>query len=227
MSGGARRRAFARVLDSVGTAIVAGDLPEGHVDTVDGLIARTGASRTIVREATRVLVSLGMLTASPRVGLRVTPSSEWDTLDVDVVRWRLASSGREEQLRDLLQLRLAIEPEAARIAAGGASHPEADELAAAGERMVAAADARDEEAFLEADRRIHGLILSMSANAMFARLQSVVEEALRVRAPHEPVAWASAPADVELHLALITAIRAGDASGAAEAMSSIVRGSSR
>ena len=54
-AGPAAQGTFDLVLDSVGLAIVRGDLPAGHSDTIDGLIVRTGASRSIVREATRVL----------------------------------------------------------------------------------------------------------------------------------------------------------------------------
>jgi DNA-binding FadR family transcriptional regulator len=215
---------FELVLDSVGLAIVRGDLPAGHSDTIDGLIARTGASRSIVREATRVLVSLGILTAGRRVGLRVTPYSAWDTLDVHVVRWRLASAERDQQLRELLELRVAIEPEAARIAADRHSAEHTGALTRAVAELRDAAAARNSANFLDADRRLHSTILEASGNAMLNRLQSVVSEALRERTPSESIAWTTAPADVELHAALVEAITTGDGLAAAETMRQIARG---
>jgi DNA-binding FadR family transcriptional regulator len=215
---------FELVLDSVGLAIVRGELPAGHSDTIDGLITRTGASRSIVREATRVLVSLGMLTAGRRVGLRVTPKSAWDTLDAHVVRWRLASPERTQQLRELVELRLAIEPEAARVAADRHNADHARELARAIADLHGAAIAHDSAGFLDADRRLHALILKASSNALFSRLQAVVDEALRERTPSEPVAWATASSDVALHAALVEAILDGDGFTAAETMRRIARG---
>lgn len=220
--------AFDRVLDSVGLAVVCGELDAGHPDTIDGLMERTGASRSIVREATRVLVSLGLLTAGRRVGLRVRPQEEWDTLDAHVVRWRLASPERDTQLRELRELRLAVEPAAARAAAAAASEGGLEEallLAVADLRV--ASEARDGAAFLEADRRLHGMVLAASRNAMFVRLQSIIEEALRERTPAEPIAWDASLADVQLHARLVDCIVSGDSDSAADVMAQIVQGATR
>src|SRR5690606_10836635 len=47
--------AFERALEQLGTEIVAGTLPADATDTIEGFMARTGASRSVVREVTRVL----------------------------------------------------------------------------------------------------------------------------------------------------------------------------
>jgi DNA-binding FadR family transcriptional regulator len=109
--------AFERALDQLGAAIVAGELPAGHTDTVEGFVARTGASRSVVREVTRVLGALGMLSAGRRIGLRIRPLDEWDLLDPRVIRWRLEGSDAAVQLAELRSLRHAIEPAAAAAAA--------------------------------------------------------------------------------------------------------------
>ena len=84
-------RAYRRVLDQLGRAIISGELSQGRVVNVEWAMEQTGASRSVVREATRVLVSLGLLVARQRVGLTVTASSEWeiaaevmDRLDLDI-----------------------------------------------------------------------------------------------------------------------------------------------
>ena len=97
--------AFDRALDQLGAAIVGGELEAGAADTIEGFIARTGASRSVVREVTRVLGGLGMLSAGRRVGLRIRPAEEWDLLDPRVIRWRLEGPGRDPQLRTLTELR--------------------------------------------------------------------------------------------------------------------------
>ncbi|MFZ7086688.1 FadR/GntR family transcriptional regulator [Curtobacterium sp. RRHDQ10] len=222
--------AFHRVLDDVGSAIVAGTLPAGNVDSTDGLVERTGASRSIVREAVRVLVALGMLSSGPRVGLRVLPAERWDVIDPLVIRWRLDGPDRPAALADLRELRRAIEPAAAAAAArviGGSdgrrrpaptcAPPPGVAVLAAADRLRRAADAHDGDAFLAADRDLHGAVLSLSGNAMFARLQRVVEQALEERAGIGPDEH-----DVDLHGVLARAIAAGDADGAAAAMREVV-----
>ena len=212
---------FDRVLDGLGSAIVHGSLPAGHRDSIDGFVSRTGSSRSIVREAVRVLVALGLLSAGRRVGLRVLPASEWDVLDPRVIGWRLAGPEREVVLGELRALRRAVEPVAAAAAAGRASdssHRDGLEaLLAAADRLAAATGPDDAATFLQADREVHRLVLELSGNAMYGRLHRVVARALDERAGIRPDAH-----DVGLHLVVARAVAGGDVSGAARAMQRIV-----
>ncbi|AMM22579.1 hypothetical protein AX769_20690 [Frondihabitans sp. PAMC 28766] len=223
-AGGAGGVAFSRVLETIGRAIVAGELPAGHSDTVEGLQQRTEASRSIVREATRVLVSLGLLSAGRRVGLEVLPPDRWNVLDPAVIRWRLDSPGRSAQIDELRDLRLAVEPEAARLAASRRSTAEAAAITAAGRAVgeAGAAGARDATTYLAADRRLHGLVLVASGNAMFVRLRAVIDAALTERALHERAALPPDPHDVGLHVELADAVAAGEPAAAAALMREIV-----
>lgn len=212
--------AFERVLHDVGSSIVRGDLATDQVVTVDGLVERTGASRSIVREATRVLGSLGLVTASRRVGLRILPVSAWDVLDPLVVRWRLDGPDRAVQLDELRALRRAVEPEAAREAASrvGAGTDADAALRSLAERLTAAAGAdADTTAWADTDRDLHALVLALSGNTMFGRLHAVVDEAVGERRSLPPD-----PHDVHLHVAVARAIATHDPEAAARAMREIV-----
>lgn len=211
--------AFARVLETIGRDIVRGGLETGRSDTVEGIGDRTGASRSIVREATRVLVSLGLLSAGPRVGLRVLPPECWNALDPAVIRWRLDSPGRARQIDELRDLRLAIEPEAARLAAERRTGVQAAALVAAARTLAGAHGATE---YLAADQLLHGLVIASSGNTMFARLGSVVDAALEERAMHERAALAVEPHDSMLHVSLADAIAEADPSAAADLMREIV-----
>ncbi|WP_152353794.1 FadR/GntR family transcriptional regulator [Brachybacterium subflavum] len=225
---------FASTLDSLGLAIVTGELPAGHADTIEGLVERAGASRSVVREATRVLSALGMLSAGRRVGLRVLPFEQWDTMDPLVIRWRLRSPGRIAQVLELRDLRRAIEPEAAalaarRVAAGDAPLAAQEALAHADRQLRAAAAGAGREmlpadaaAYLHADSLLHAQVLALSANAMFIRLRAVIEEGLRERALHERIDLAPEVHDVDLHSEVVRGIRAGAPQAAAAAMREIV-----
>ncbi|MCU1557874.1 MAG: FadR family transcriptional regulator [Microbacteriaceae bacterium] len=212
--------AFRQVLDNLGRAIIDGRMAAGDTDTVDAIVARSGASRPVVREATRVLVSLGMLTAGRRVGLRVRPRAEWDLLDPQLIRWRLASPDRETQLDELRGLRLAVEPEAARLTAIRGIG--AEELSGIADQLERSTLERDGPAFLDADRRFHALLLAAAGNGMLARLRDVVDEALRERTPGDPAHWQAAPGDIALHREVATAVAARDAERAAVAMRRIL-----
>jgi DNA-binding FadR family transcriptional regulator len=218
---------FDRVLDELGTAIVDGTLPPGHTESIDGFVGRTRASRSIVREAVRVLVGLGLLSAGRRVGLRVLPEGSWDVLDPRVIGWRTAGPDREVALAELRALRRAVEPAAAAAAAtrvadasrapDGPSVADLEALLAAADRLAAATGPDAAAPFLQADRDLHRLVLELSGNAMYRRLHRVVARALDERAGIGPDAH-----DVGLHVALARAIADGDPARAADAMREII-----
>lgn len=212
--------AFERVVETVGSAIVQGVRAPDTKTTVEALVGETMASRSVVREAVRVLESVGLLRAGRRVGITVCPRSEWNVLDGRIVRWRLESRERKAQLAELHDLRLAIEPEAAALAAARRDERESLELVAVAERLVNAVDSpRD---FLDADQHLHGLILTASHNSLFLRLRSIIDEALRDRADalhgHGPMRIR----DAILHRELAHAIARGDGGGAAAAAREII-----
>ena len=83
----------------------------------DELAERYEVSRTVVREAVRVLESMHLVESRRRVGVTVLPTERWNVYDPQVITWRLAGSDRARQLRSLTVLRSAVEPVAARLAA--------------------------------------------------------------------------------------------------------------
>src|SRR5690606_40734363 len=96
--------------------------------TLDRIQQRFGVSRTVARETMRVLESMGLVRSRRRVGITVQPRSNWNVFDPRVIWWRLAGSGRNEQLRSLTELRIAVEPLAAAAAARSASAAERAEI---------------------------------------------------------------------------------------------------
>ncbi|WP_432510608.1 FadR/GntR family transcriptional regulator [Kineococcus sp. SYSU DK001] len=206
-----RSPAFRRVLDEIGSAVVGGEFAEGSRTSVDALVDRTLASRSIVREATRVLAALGLLSASPRVGLVVQPAGAWNLLDPQVVRWRLAGPARERQLRELRELRAALEPAAARAAAAHATPAARTRLRELAHRLAPTAD------FPRLDAELHDLVLRSSGNALFVHLANVVGLAVHDRAGVDPD-----PHDVVLHAALARAVADADADAADAAVREIV-----
>ncbi|GAA1009257.1 FadR/GntR family transcriptional regulator [Streptomyces thermogriseus] len=199
------------VLDILGPAITAGEYPPGSVLRTDELAQRFEVSRSVMREAVRVLESMRLVVSRRRVGVTVLPQSEWNVYDPQVIRWRLAGADRPRQLRSLTVLRSAVEPVAAGLAAQHATPEQCAELTECALGMVANSRGHRLEEYLVHDIAFHRVILTASGNEMFARLGDVVAEVLSGRTRHDVMFDDPDPAAVTLHVQVAEAVRAGDA----------------
>ncbi|GAA1773800.1 MULTISPECIES: FadR/GntR family transcriptional regulator [Streptomonospora] len=211
-----------RVLAEVGPAIAAGEYEPGAVLTLDRLAQGYGVSRTVAREAVRVLESMRLVVSRPRTGVRVRPPEEWSVHDPQLIRWRLAGPGRMGQLRSLTELRAAVEPPAAAFAARRATPADREFLVELNGRMVATGRSGDLEAFLRLDIEFHRSILEMSGNEMFAGLTGVVSEVLTGRTEYDLMPRRPRPEALRLHTHVADAIGGGLADVAQAAMRAIV-----
>ncbi|MEU1507303.1 FCD domain-containing protein [Kitasatospora sp. NPDC005748] len=213
-----------RLLADLGPAIASGEIPEGTVLRAEELEQRYGVSRTVVREAVRILEGMGLVASRRRVGSTVQPKSAWDVFDPLVIRWRLAGTDRPAQLRSLGSLRVAVEPAAAALAARHASDDERRELLSLAGELTMTARAADLTTFLRHDIAFHATVLKASGNEMFAHLGDTVGAVLTGRTeyhlmPHQPEPYA-----IRLHREVAEAICAGDAAHAERAMRTIAEG---
>lgn len=215
------------VLDSLGPAITAGDYPPGSVLRTDELAERFEVSRSVMREAVRVLETMHLVESRRRVGVTVRPKAEWNVYDPQVIRWRLAGSDRPHQLRSLTVLRSAIEPVAAGLAAKNATPEQCAELTECALGMVANSRGHRLEGYLVHDIAFHRVILTASGNEMFARLGDVVAEVLAGRTHHEVMFEDPDPAAVTLHVQVAEAVRSGDGTRAEELTREIAVGALR
>ncbi|UDY24719.1 FadR/GntR family transcriptional regulator [Nocardioides sp. Kera G14] len=210
------------VLSSLGVAIVSGEHPEGSVLNLEGLCQTYGVSRSVAREAVRVLESMGLLASRRRVGITVQPRAQWNVFDPRVIRWRLDGTDRVAQLLSLSELRVGIEPAAASLAAVRATPEQCRQLAAAVSDMEVHGRAGDLEAYLAADQAFHRVLLAASGNEMIASLGDVVSEVLGGRTHHGLMPHHPNPAAIALHEEVARAVRAQDAAAAERAMRKII-----
>jgi len=213
----------ARVLDLLGLAICAGDLETGSVVRIEQFQERYGVSRSVVREAIRVLASMGLVASRRRVGVQVLPAMKWNLYDPQVIRWRLASPARTAQLQSLTELRTAIEPEAARLAALRAPLAGASELMGLAGKLWAAGQANDAETFLTLDIQFHRLVLSISGNEMFAKLTTLVQAVLTGRTQYGLMPRHPHKEALQLHVDVASAIQRGNGDDAHAAMLGIMQ----
>ena len=116
-----QERLTSTVANAVGARIVGGEFRPGNSMRLDELEAEFGVSRSVSREAVKILESLGLVRSRRRVGVIVQPMGEWNVMAPQVIQWQLQGPNRLAELEWISQLRSAIEPTAAQLAASTAT----------------------------------------------------------------------------------------------------------
>lgn len=215
------------VLDELGSQIVRGELPPGSTFSADDRAERRGVSRSVMREAVRVLESLGLVSSRRRAGTRVQPPERWNALDTRVVAWGLDGPDRRRQLHQLSQLRLGVEPQAARLAAAHATVEQREALTEAVGALSEQSRAANQAAYLAADIAFHRTLLAATGNRMLAQLSDLVAEVLAGRTRNALMPSEADSTAVQLHRAVAAAVAGGDGEAAEKAMRAIVEESDR
>ncbi|RSN67324.1 MULTISPECIES: FadR/GntR family transcriptional regulator [Actinomadura] len=209
------------VLAKLGPLIVSGALEPGAKVNLEWVQQEFGVSRTVAREAVQVLASMRLVASRRRTGVTVLPADEWDSYDRAVIRWRLGGPDRDVHLHQLSELRTAIEPPAAALAARHADVRQRGRITELGAALETAGAAGDLAAFLEHDIAYHRLLLEASGNVMFAGLAHVVEEVLRGRTLHRLMPPRPKPEALRLHLVVAEAVAGRESEVARAAMTAI------
>jgi DNA-binding FadR family transcriptional regulator len=216
----------AAVVDRLAAMIIQGEDAMGsQLPTEADLCTTMGVSRTVLREAVKTLSAKGMVMTGPRTGTRAQPASAWNLLDPDVIRWRLMSGIDQTFVRDILELRLAIEPDAAALAAQRASEADLGQLRAAYAAMEAAVELG--RGYLDADLAFHETILAATHNQFLAALTPAIDALLRVSFRFSVKSRDSARSSLPLHKAVLAAIMARDGAAAEDAIRTLIAAARR
>ena len=214
----------ARVVDDLGLAIVSGRQQPGSLLPGDSeLIERYGVSRTVLREALKTLSAKGLLQAKARIGTRVRPRDSWNLFDPDVLIWHARLGFTPEFLKHLGEMRLALEPEAAALAAQRTTPEQLSAIWSFVDRMgVPEIPPQD---FVQADLGLHLAIAEAANNPFFQSISTLIEVALVA------MLTVSSPAEnktelaqsVRQHRAIVEAIAAHDVGKARATMQAVVQ----
>lgn len=160
-------------VEHLGRRIAHGDYKTGAVlPKEDELVDKLGVSRTVVREAIKVLCGKGLVRTARRYGSRVCPFDDWNLLDPDVIRWHNPKSPQAARLyAEATELRIIFEPEAAALAARNATRAQRETIHAAAS-AIHPQDSDDD--MMGADYTFHATILQASGNLMLAQLQNLI-----------------------------------------------------
>jgi len=142
------------------------------------LSAEFDISRTATREAVKMLTAKGLISSRPRKGITVLDIKQWNLFDADILQWILLGKPDLYMLRHFQQLRLAIEPEAAFLAAEHAGPDDIILIENALKRMKQAHEGYDDTH--EADIDFHKSVLVASNNPFFSQLTHFIEIALKI-----------------------------------------------
>ncbi|WP_339896772.1 FadR/GntR family transcriptional regulator [uncultured Gilvimarinus sp.] len=206
-----------RMTQQLGRAIVCGEYSQNEsLPTEAELCEQFGVSRTAVREAVKMLSAKGLISSRPRQGIRIMPEEDWNIFDSDLLRWSLEGNPSLKVLKEFLQMRIAIEPEAAALAARFARPERIQAIGDALERMRLAAEG-DEDG-LEPDIDFHISILYASENRFYIRMRDFTRTALNVSISHTNVIKGNPDGVIDDHAKVYQAIASGNAERAKNAM---------
>jgi DNA-binding FadR family transcriptional regulator len=209
------------IVQSLGRAIALGEHPQGEPLKAEAALCESfDASRTVLREAVKMLTAKGMLDARPRRGTIVLPESQWNLSDPDILNWLLDRKGSLPSISEFGVMRLAIEPAAAGLAASNLTDDNRIMLNNAIERMYAAA--RGEDDHLDADIAFHVGILEASGNRFFWNMRHTIDVALRFSIRVTNRFKGVDKASVEDHQRILDFILAGDHQGAETQMRNLL-----
>lgn len=214
---GLRRGLHRDLVDALGRRIVGGDPAPGQSFPNEAdLGVELDVSRTALREAIKVLAAKGLVDVRPKTGTRVLPRSHWNLIDPDVMHWRFEDGTSEWLLRELTEVRMIVEPAAARLAAIRRTEDDLERIEEQLQAMLCAGN--DAEAFIEADVEFHSAIVRGAHNELLTQMAGTIHEAL-VSSRRVTVRVPGGPAKAgKLHGEVAQAIRVGDGNSAARAM---------
>ncbi len=210
------------IANHIGIAIVTGVYSKDNPIPIEADLSKAyDASRPVLREAVKMLTAKGLLRARPRRGTWVQPETLWNLLDPDVLGWLLERKFSPALLIEFTELRLAVEPAAATLAARVAGAADKAALSSAIERMQAAERGDDDP--LESDIAFHVAVLQASRNRFYAQLTGFTSTALRFSIRMTNRYKGVRLASVAVHRKVSDAILAGKPAAAGEAMRKLIQ----
>jgi DNA-binding FadR family transcriptional regulator len=212
----------AQIAGEIGRRITLGELKVGEIlPTESDLLTNLRVSRTTLREALKILSTKGFIEAKPRLGTRVRSPEFWNTLDPVVLAWQGDADDQDALAEELFEIRSAVEPLAASLAARRGSAAERAQIRAAFSHM--AEEHATAQAAIEADIHFHLQIFQAAHNRFLLPVSSVIRAALTISIPKTLKTFGGLQHSLKMHEAIIDAIEARDEARASEAAELLIR----
>ena len=188
------RAAAEQAAQSLRDEILSGAIPSGTRLGGVELAGRLSVSRTPIREALSRLAAEGLVELQPNRGARV---ATWTT----------------EQLREIFELRLRLEPYAVRQAVPALGAERLDELQELAETMMRVGRPgrnQDLTAIVELNRRFHGVFIDAAGSPALAGALRAVTHGAVVHQNFHDYTRDALLRSLHHHVEMVAAARAGD-----------------
>ncbi len=213
-----RDRLYEQVADRLQALILDESLLAGEqLPSERELADRMGVSRTVIREATRVLSVRGLVEVKAGSGTYVKELTS-SVASSHIGMLLQARQAPERDFDDLARVRSALEVEIAALAAENAEAQDIAEMEAVIELM--AGEIASTEEFVEYDVGFHTALVVATKNEVFALMLAPITDLL-VELRRELYRYDSAASvhgALTHHRRILAAVKAGDADGARNAM---------
>jgi DNA-binding FadR family transcriptional regulator len=212
------------VVEAIVDAIVSGRYPPGTLLPPEPVLCQSfDVSRSVVREAMKVLEEKGLARARQGHGTTISPRDEWNMLDPQVLAAAIRADDTLQTLDALVDVRVALESAMAATAARSMTDAELAELGELLEEMGSLLG--DPERYLAADTRYHDFIMRCSGNGLGRSIIRTVHPHARASSRYSPPADDAALRLAHRgHTAIYERLRSRDPEGAATAMQEHIRG---
>lgn len=187
------------VAQAVRDGVASGELVPDRTYSVYQLAELLGVSRSPVRDGLLRLAEAGLVAIRRNRGFTVLPP-------------------RAHDIEEIVEIRLALEPPAARKAARGGTDEEHAAIRAALDAMAAAAGRGDEAAFWPADRALHDLLLRTAGNARAATIVAQLRSTTALLGPPTTAGGRTLAQIHAEHEPVVKAVLARDGAAAERAM---------
>jgi len=197
------------IVETLGQSIASGAYKNKPFPIEADLCAQFGASRSVVREAIKMLTAKGLIGSRARQGTWVQGEQHWNFLDKDVLSWLLQSEVSYGLMIEFIEYRKVIEPEAAALAALNTNPADLEDIRTALAQMQAAEAGKADP--LQSDINFHVAILNATNNRFIMQNKELVETVLQYAIKLTNKTKGVQSAELNAHKAIADAIFAGDA----------------
>jgi GntR family transcriptional regulator, galactonate operon transcriptional repressor len=199
--------------------IVAGQLPQLSTLPNEPMLCEAfGVSRTVIREAVKVLEEKGLLHARQGQGTTVAPYDDWNLLDPMVLEASVRHDHELRMLDDIVDVRRVLEAQMAQQAATNATDADLAEISGLLGKLAEQVSTPD--AYILTDVDFHDAVMRASGNRLARAVVRTIHTEARASTRYNGQPQRS---DCETsnagHTAIYERITAGDADAAAAAMS--------
>ncbi len=212
-------RLSAIVIDDLIDRIVSGEYPPDTLLPPEPVLCQTfDVSRSVVREALKMLEEKGLVTVRQGQGTLVADPGEWNLLDPAVLAAVVRHDEQREVVDDVSQVRAALEGRMAARAATMRTDGDLRLLRGLARELEEALALDDIPRYLRLDARIHDELMRISGNRLARAVVHSIHEQAKLSSGYNDPTVEELRYTHRGHLAIFDQIEAGDTEGAAEAM---------